>query len=216
MPNRFKDRSILFNWPFRPACPSRKTRCPDSQPDRGALSSLDDLSPAAWRPFPSSRSKNNVFRLVPPGSASEWRTGNPRTHFSGFSVFSQVFLQTIWRTHVQEAKSKGSKSQHRLCQPTHQSNTIRRRGFRPMKESGLFEQVEVNSLEVSSHAHSTVLRSRHPFRSNSFPLHFVLRTHVYRHFCSRNRNNVHSTQFVLNTHKSPSCCIKTHNMALRR
>ena len=84
-----------FNWPFRPALPSRKTRLLDSQPDRGALSSRDDLSPAAWRPFPSSRSKNTVFRLVPPGSASEWSTGNPRTHFSGFSVFSRVFLRTL-------------------------------------------------------------------------------------------------------------------------
>ena len=85
-----------FNWPFRPACPSRKTRWPVSQPDRGALTSRDNLSPAAWRPFPSSRSKNTVFRLVPPGSASEWSTGNPRTHFSGFSVFSRVFLRTLY------------------------------------------------------------------------------------------------------------------------
>ena len=81
---------------FAPASPSRKTGCPDSQPDRGALSSRDDLSPAAWRPFPSSCSKNTVFRLVPPGSASEWSTGNPRTHFSGFSVFSRVFLRTLF------------------------------------------------------------------------------------------------------------------------
>ena len=92
-----KPKSLqTFNWPFRPACPSRKTRRPVSQPDRGAPSSRDDLSPAAWRPFPSSRSKNIVFRLVPPGSASEWSTGNPRTHFSGFSVFSRVFLRTLY------------------------------------------------------------------------------------------------------------------------
>ena len=84
-----------FNWPFRPACPSRKTRSPDNQPDRGALPSQDNLSPAAWRPFPSSRSKNTVFRLVPPGSASEWRTVNPRTHFSGFPPFSRVFPRTL-------------------------------------------------------------------------------------------------------------------------